>query len=203
MGTFQQSIIFFEIASLLLSLMFIKKFKSKQYYFFISYLIFAVAADFVGGLITEVSNAWVFNIYTFFEYSSVAGIYYFLNKNPFSKKVVFYMSIIFFCIYAISFIYTPLQRYTVIILHFFVVPFLFLFFQELLNSKKIINYKKQLFFWITVGLLIYYFGTLPFITLSFIGQLQTKVLFTVPGIIVVIMHLIFTVSLIWLRKVQK
>jgi hypothetical protein len=203
MGTFQDSIIFFEIASLLLSLMFIKKFKSKQYYFFISYLIFAVAADYVGGLITEVSNAWVFNIYTFFEYSSVAGIYYFLNKNPFSKKVIFYMSIIFYCIYIISFIYTPLQRYTVIILHFFVVPFLFLYFQELLNSKKIINYKKQLFFWITVGLLIYYFGTLPFITLSFIGQLQTKVLFTVPGIIVVIMHLIFTVSLIWLRKAQK
>lgn len=203
MNTFQESIIFFEIASLLLSLIFINKFKSKQYYFFISYLIFAIIADFIGGLITESSDAWVFNIYTFFEYSSVAGIYYFLNKNTFSKKVIFYMSIIFYCIYAFSFIYTPLQRYTVIVLHFFVLPFLFLYFQELLNSKKIINYKKELFFWITVGLLIYYLGTLPFITLSFIEQLQTKVLYTIPGVIVVIMHLIFIGNLIWLRKVQK
>lgn len=203
MEFFQNNIIFLELASLLLALMFTNKFKSKQYYFFISYLIFAITADFIGGLFTKVSNAWIFNIYTFFEYSAVAGIYYFLNKNPFSKKVIFYMSIFFYCIYAISFIYTPLQRYTVIVLHFFVVPFLFLYFQELLNSKKIINYKKELFFWITVGLLIYYLGTLPFITLSFIEQLQTKVLYTIPGVIVVIMHLIFIGNLIWLRKVQK
>jgi hypothetical protein len=203
MEAFQNNIIFLELASLLLALMFVKTFKSKYYYFFIAYLIFAITADFIGGLITKGSNAWVFNIYTFFEYSAVAGIYYFLNKNPFSKKVIVSMSTIFYCIYIISFIYIPLQRYTVIILHFFVVPFLFLFLQELLNSNKITNYKKQLFFWITVGLLIYYLGTLPFITLSFIEQLQTKVLYTIPGIILVIMHLIFIMSLIWLRKVRK
>lgn len=203
MDTFQENIIFFEIVSLLLSILFIKTFKSKQYYFFISYLIFAIVADFVGGLITESSDAWIYNIYTFFEYLSVVGIYYFLNKKPSSKKIVFYLSIIFYSIYAISFIYTHLQRYTVIILHFFVVPFLFLYFKELLNSNKITNYKKQLFFWITVGLLIYYLGTLPFITLSFIGILKNKILFTIPAIILVIMHLIFTVSLIWLRKVQR
>lgn len=203
MDTFQDNIIYLEIVSLLLSLIFINKFKSKQYYFFISYLIFAIAADFIGGLITESSDAWVYNIYTFFEYTSVAGIYYFLNNKPYSKKVIIYVSILFYFIYGISFIYIPLQRYTVIILHFFVVPFLFLYFQELLNSKKITNYKKELFFWITVGLLIYYFGTLPFITLSFIGRLQNKILWTIPAVILLIMHLIFMASFIWVRKIQK
>lgn len=202
MDTFQDNIIYFEIVSLFLSLFFINKFKSKHYCFFISYLFFAVAADVVGEQV-KVDNAWVYNIYTFFEYTSVAGIYYFLNNKPFSKKVIIFVSIIFYIIYGISFLYTFLQNFTVIILHFFVVPFLFLYFQELLNSKKITNYKKQLFFWITVGLLIYYFGTLPFITLSFIEELQTKMLYTIPGVIVVIMHLIFIVNLIWLKKVQK
>ena len=203
METFQESIIYIEIVSLILSIMFVKSFKSKHYYFFIIYLFFAIVADGLGGYFAENGNFWVFNMYTFFEYSSVAGIYYFLNSKSFSKKVVFYASIIFYGIYAISFIYKPLQSYTVIILHFFVVPFLFLYLQELLNSEKIINYKKQLFFWITVGLLLYYFGTLPFVTMSFIGRLQNRILFIVPAILVVIMHFIFIVNLIWLRKVRK
>lgn len=203
MDTFQDSIIYFEIISLILALVLINSFKSKHYYFFIAYIFFAIVADGVGDYFAENGNFWVFNLYTFFEYSSVAAIYYFLNKNSFSKKVIFYSSIIFYSIYAISFIYTQLQSYTVIILHFFVVPFLFLFLQELLNSEKIINYKKQLFFWITVGLLLYYFGTLPFVTMSFIGRLQNRILFIVPAILVVIMHFIFIVNLIWLRKVRK
>jgi hypothetical protein len=203
METFQESIIYIEIVSLILSIMFVKSFKSKHYYFFIIYLFFAIVADGLGGYFAENGNFWVFNMYTFFEYSSVAGIYYFLNSKSFSKKVVFYASIIFYGIYAISFIYKPLQSYTVIILHFFVVPFLFFYLQELLNSEKIINYKKQLFFWITVGLLLYYFGTLPFVTMSFIGRLQNRILFIVPAILVVIMHFIFIVNLIWLRKVRK
>jgi hypothetical protein len=203
MEAFQNNIIFLEIASLLLCLIFFNIFKSKQFYFFIGYLMFAILADFIGGIIEVGSDAWLYNIYTFFEYSSVAGIYYFLANKQLSKKVVFFVSILFYLIYTISFIYHPLQRYTVIILHFCVVPFLFLYFQELLNSKKIINYKKQLFFWITVGLLIYYFGTLPFITLSFIGELQNKILWNIPAVILIIMHLIFIVSLICLRKIRK
>lgn len=203
MEVLQNNIIFLQIASLVLSLIYINRFKSKQYYFFIFYLVSAIVADAIGGLINESSDAWIYNIYTFFEYSSMAGIYYFLNNKSLSKKVVLYVSILFYLIYSISFIYTPLQRYTVIILHFFVIPFLFLYFQELLNSKNITNYKKQLFFWITVGLLIYYFGTLPFITLSFIGELRNKILWNIPAVILIIMHLIFMVSFICMRRTQK
>lgn len=203
MEAFQDSIIYLEIVSLIIAVFFIKSHKNTQYYFFIAYLFFAIAADAIGDYFAENGNFWVFNIYTFFEYSSVAGIYYFLIEKSFSKRIIFYTSIIFYCIYGISFIYIQLQSYTVIIMHFFVVPFLFLYLEELLNSKKIINYKKQLFFWITVGLLIYYFGTLPFVTMSFIGRLQNRILFIVPAILVVIMHFIFIVNLIWLKKVRK
>lgn len=203
MDLFQDSIIFLEIVSLIVALMFIWAFKNRHYYLFIAYLFFAIMADVFGHLYESAGNLWIFNIYTFFEYGSIAGIYYFLNNKSLSKKIILYSTIIFYGIYLISFFYIPLQSYTVIILHFFAIAFLFLYFQELLNSKKISNYKKQLFFWITVGLLIYYFGTLPFITLSFIGRLQTKLLYTIPGIILVITHLIFIVSLIWMRRIQK
>lgn len=203
MDLFQASLIYLEFTSLLLTLFFFNSFKSKQYYFFISYLIFAVLADFLGGLINEGSDACLYNIYTFFEYGSVALIYYYATNTKLAKKVIVYTSIFFYIVYAFSFVFTELQNYTVILLHFCVVPFFFFYFQELLNSKKIMNYKKQLFFWITVGLLIYYFGNLPFITMSFIGKLHNRILFTVPAFILLIMHIVFIVNLIWLRKVRK
>ena len=202
---FQDALWYIELTSLLLTLLFFKSFKSKQYCFFIAYLLFAVLADFFGGLIEETgsNDAWLYNIYTFFEYGSVALIYYYATNTKLSKKVILYTSIFFYTIYALSFVFTSWQTYTVILLHFCVVPFFFFYFQELLNSKKIMNYKKQLFFWITVGFLIYYFGNLPFITLSFIGTLQNRFLFTVTAFVLLLMHGIFIVNLIWLRKVRK
>ncbi|EAQ43209.2 hypothetical protein MED152_10805 [Polaribacter sp. MED152] len=203
MELFQDSLLYVELISLLLTLLFLKSYKSKQYCFFIAYLLFAVLADFLGGLINEGSDAWLYNIYTFFEYGSVALIYYYATNTKLSKKVIVYTSIFFYTIYGLSFVFTSWQTYTVILLHFCVVPFFFFYFQELLNSKKIMNYKKQLFFWVTVGFLIYYFGNLPFITLSFIGMLQNRILYSVPTFILLIVHGIFIVNLIWLRKVRK
>lgn len=203
MDLFHDSLLYVELTSLLLTLLFFKSFKSKQYCFFIAYLLFAFLADFLGGFINETSDAWLYNIYTFFEYGSIALIYYYATKTKLSKKVIVYTSTIFYIIYALSFVFTHWQTYTVILLHFCVIPFFFFYFQELLNSKKIMNYKKQLFFWITVGFLIYYFGNLPFITLSFIGTLQNRFLFSVTAFVLLLMHVIFIVNLIWLRKVRK
>jgi len=203
MYLFEDALLYVELTSLLLALFFFNSFKSKQFCFFIAYLLFAVLADFLGGLINEASDAWLYNIYTFFEYGSVALIYYYVTNTKLSKKVIVYTSIFFYTIYALSFVFIDLQTYTVILLHFCVVPFFFFYFQELLNSKKIMKYKKQLFFWITVGFLIYYFGNLPFITLLFMGTLKNRFLFSITCCVLLIMHGIFIVNLIWLRKVRK
>jgi hypothetical protein len=42
---------------------------------------------------------------------------------------------------------------------------LFLFFRELLVSNKIVNYKRDLSFWISFGLLVYYLGSTPAVSL--------------------------------------
>ena len=99
MELFHNSLLYVELTSLLLTLLFFNSFKSKQYYFFITYLIFAVLADFLGGLINEGNDAWLFNIYTFFEYGSVALIYYYATNTRLAKKVIVYTSIFFYTIY--------------------------------------------------------------------------------------------------------
>tara|TARA_R110002050_G_scaffold78954_2_gene168774 strand:+ start:1459 stop:2097 length:639 start_codon:yes stop_codon:yes gene_type:complete len=192
-----------EILSIILSLRYFPKFKKTYYYFFIAFLVFAVLFETLGMLLKGTNNYWIYNIYTFFEFSSLIGIYYFLNTNIKSKKIIIFLSIIYYIIYFISFKYVVLQKYTVIILPFFVVPFMFLYLQKLLNSSKIMNYKKVLPFWLTVGFLIYYLASVPFFSLQYLFGLYDRLLFTLLSAVVIIMHLIFIVSLIWIRPIQK
>ena len=192
-----------EILSIILSLRYLPKFKSTYYYFFIAFLVFAVLFETLGMLIKGNNNYWIYNIYTFFEFSSLIGIYYFLNTSVKSKKIIIVLSIIYYIIYFISFKYDVLQKYTVIILPFFVVPFMFLYLQKLLNSSKIMNYKKVLPFWLTVGFLIYYLASVPFFSLQYLFGLYDRLLFTLLSAVVILMHLIFIVSLIWIKPIQK
>ena len=192
-----------EILSIILSLRYFPKFKKTYYYFFIAFLVFAVLFETLGMLLKGTNNYWIYNIYTFFEFSSLIGIYYFLNTNIKSKKIIIFLSIIYYIIYFISFKYVVLQKYTVIILPFFVVPFMFLYLQKLLNSSKIMNYKKVLPFWLTVGFLIYYLASVPFFSLQYLFGLYDRLLFTLLSAVVIIMHLIFIVSLIWIKPIQK
>ena len=80
---------------------------------------------------------------------------------------------------------------------------MFLYLQKLLNSSKIMNYKKVLPFWLTVGFLIYYLASVPFFSLQYLFGLYDRLLFTLLSAVVIIMHLIFIVSLIWIRPIQK
>ncbi|WP_026775793.1 hypothetical protein [Polaribacter sp. Hel_I_88] len=192
-----------EILSIILSLIYLPKYKKTYYYFFIAFLVFAVLFEALGMLLSGGNNYWIYNIYTFFEFSSLIGIYYFLNTNVKSKKIIIALSIIYYIIYFISFKYVVLQKYTVIILPFFVVPFMFLYLQKLLNSSKIMNYKKVLPFWLTVGFLIYYLASVPFFSLQYLFGLYDRLLFTLLASVVIIMHLIFIISLIWIKPIQK
>ncbi|WP_339884327.1 hypothetical protein [Polaribacter vadi] len=192
-----------EILSIILSLRYFPKFKKTYYYFFIAFLVFAVLFETLGMLLKGTNNYWIYNIYTFFEFSSLVGIYYYLNTSVKSKKIIILLSIIYYIIYFISFKYVVLQKYTVIILPFFVVPFMFLYLQKLLNSSKIMNYKKVLPFWLTVGFLIYYLASVPFFSLQYLFGLYDRLLFTLLSSVVIIMHLIFIVSLLWIKPIQK
>ena len=205
MGFFADFILIVELLSLSLSLVLLSKFRSEYFYFFI---LFIFCADLVELLSLfyrgkRMNTYWIYNVYTFFEFTSIAAIYYHLNNEMKSKSIIIYMSVVFYCIYFSSFYFTVIQNYTVIILPFFTVPFMFLYMRELLNSNKIINYKKELPFWITVGFLIYYIGSLPFFTLQYVVGLRDRVLFTLLASVVLVMHLTFIGGLLWSKPVQK
>lgn len=191
-----------EASSIIFTILFFNKYKGFYFYFFLIYLICAYLADVLGTYFyngTE-GNRWVYNIYTFFEFTSLLIIYYSLLEERMSKKVLYVLSILFYSWYVLSFYFVFLETYTLIILGFVITTFIFLYLKELLNSNKITSFQVSLPFWISVGFLIYYLGTLPFFSLLYLGGMKDRLLFAVLETLIVVMHIIFIIGLIWSKK---
>lgn len=192
-----------EASSIIFSVLFFKKHKAFYFYCFFAYLVFAYLADILGELYRPTGNHWLYNIYTFFEFTSILMIYYALLEEKFSKKVVLFLSLAFYGYYGLSYQFEQLQTYTLILLGFIVTTFIFLYLKELLNSNRITSFQVSLPFWISVGFLIYYLGTLPFFSLLYLGGMKDRLLFTVLETLIVVMHLIFILGLLWSKKQPK
>jgi len=158
--------------------------------------------EYLIGNFFQKNNLNIYNIYTFFEFNLVSIIYFNLNKEKVSRLIISYLIGVFNIIYFLSFYFLLLQKYTVTIGALTVSVFMVLYLKELLNSNKIIDYKRDLPFWITVGMLFYYLCTIPFLALVYIG-LEGHLLFYIINIITIITHLCFIYGLLWSKKTEN
>ncbi len=146
----------------------------------------------------KISNVEVYNIYTFFEYNIIGAMYFYIingKKNRFLMKCLI---IVFNVVYFFSFVYNKLQYYTVTVGSIVVGVFLIMYLGELLQSNKILNYKKHLEFWVTVGFFIFYLASIPFsITLRF---LPDRSLFVIQTSLIFIMNFCILFGLVWSKK---
>jgi len=182
-----------------------KKFKSRFIFYFICFIYISLATELIGlylWKVLEVNNSWVFNIYTFFEFNLIALMYLNITKDNKTEQVIKYVSIIFNIIYFFSFFYTPLQDKYITVMDFLAISIFSLFYmRQLLNSEKILNYKKHLPFWITVGFLIFYLSSIPF---QFVREnLNTRRMFFIQMILIYIMHTCFIFGLLWSKEETK
>jgi hypothetical protein len=191
---------FLELLTVLVVLFHFKKYKEAYFKCFFVYALVLFTFEILIYFFFKKNNIHIYNIYTFFEFNLVATIYYFLNKEKLSLTLMKYSMIVFNIVYFISFYFTSLQAYTTILGALIVSVFMILYLKELLNSSKIIDYRIDLSFWITVGMLFYYLTTIPFLTLVYVIGMKSPLLFYIIHIITIITHLCFIYGLIWSRK---
>ncbi len=82
----------------------------------------------------------------------------------------------------------------------FILVYLILFFTELVNSDKLLHFKKLAVFWVASGMLIFYLGTFPFYGLY--NELAKNLDIFIPAAWVATslnysMYFLFTIGLIW------
>lgn len=77
----------------------------------------------------------------------------------------------------------------------------FLYLKELLLSNKILNYKKNVSFWVSVGFIVFYLPSIPFF--SMLSYMKNRDLFPILNVLVILMNIIISFGIIWSSKEVK
>lgn len=78
------------------------------------------------------------------------------------------------------------------------------YFKNLIHSKRILNFTKELEFWICLGLLIFYLSTFPFFGLYnyFLDNypVEFRIYYIVMLVLNIVMYLIFSIGMLWTKS---
>ncbi len=179
--------------------------------YFIFLLWYVVCNEFIGLYIRLYGsgyNALIINIYNLINFSYILFLFKNYLNSAKGKKLVLILCILYLISFIINGFYEnyliDFQSIPYIIAAFFVVITILLYFREILNSEKVLHAKKNLLFWIGVGLLLYFVGNIPFrIIRNYYEYLSdASTLFLVNFTLAVIMNVCFIIGFIWSDKKQ-
>ena len=190
---------------------FYAKYKRTFLRYFLVLLWYTVLNELLGIFIRDnisSHNAIVYNIYYVINFSLLFLIF----KNHLLSKVYRKWSLLFLLIYLISFsingffenYIVEFQSFPYIIAACSLIIIIAFYFIEILNSTRVLNVKKNLLFWISIGLLIYYIGNIPFRILRnyYSNSTDLSILFLINIVLTIIMNFCFIIGFIWSDKKQ-
>lgn len=87
----------------------------------------------------------------------------------------------------------------------FVIVSIIFYYIDILNSEKVLYVNKNLLFWISIGVLIYYCGNIPFrIVRNYVGGLAgASIQYLVLLILTFVMNTCFIIGFIWSNNKQQ
>lgn len=203
----RSSVVVFELLAFLTGLWHYQKFKNTVWVYFIGYLFFIFLFEAISYLFLDYFGNFRKYYYGFIVIPFQFIFWYWLYaKNLFRSPKLFY---IFSLIYLLSFIPYLLAiehtrvinslSYTTGVLLLFV-----LISKEFINQVKsdtILQFKENIRFYINLGVVLFYVGTLPFFAFDAYSFEHTKYLwnnyYTFFIVMVNVMYLLFIVGLLW------
>ncbi|MDY8136774.1 hypothetical protein [Aquimarina sp. 2201CG5-10] len=201
-----------EILTALVGTIFYHKYKNAPIIkYFIFFLWYVGINELVGLYIRQDDgiNAIIYNIYNVINFTFFFALYRHYLDKPKNKKIV----LILWIFYLISFVINGFfenylikhQKFPYIIAAFFLIITIVLYFIEILNSEKVLYTKKNLLFWVSVGLLLYFVGNIPYrIVRDYYKELaDAKILFLARFALTIIMNICFIIGFIWSNKKQQ
>ncbi len=136
--------------------------------YFIPFLLLTVIVESIGYLASIYNignrNYWLYNVFNIIEFTFYAFLFYENFKVPLLKKLVIYFIPLLIGFSLVNYIFIQgidrFHTYTLLFGSFFMVFFCCSYFYEWVLPEQITqNLLKQSFFWICVGLLLFYLGS--------------------------------------------
>ncbi len=204
-------IIIFQLITSVIGSIYFYKYKNTFLKYFLIVLWYIALNDLSGFLLRN-NNYRVEILYNTY-YLIVFSYLMFLFRNYVTNKKHKKAILLFICIYILAFLVNGFfQNYLIeysrtpyIIGASFLVISVIFYYIDILNSEKVLYVNKNLLFWISTGVLIYYSGNIPYkIVRSYAKQLvDVPIEFLVLCILTIVMNICFIIGFIWGNNKQQ
>lgn len=164
----------FELATALIASVFYKKYSGSflKYFLVMLWLIFFIEV-FVwimkrNGIMLQ--NNFLYNVITSLQYIFYFVLYYKTVRNITYRKWIVGFAVAFILSVIVNFLWlqkltltAAFHSYTFTLGAIFLIVIIGLFLIDILNTEKILYFTRYVMFWISIGLLMFYTGIIPFI----------------------------------------
>lgn len=188
--------LYFQVITAVLSLIYFYKHKNR--YRFVNLLtvrlLVSVIIEVLGKNIKP--NFIYYHFYMIFDFLIIYLIYQTLIKDKLGLLICKILLIVFFVFWGLIFFDSNCFPYAQIVGSINVGVLVFLYFKELLQSNEIIDYKKLLPFWVSIGFVVFYLGSIPFFALWNYFKTQGRGLFYILHVLIVLMNVFISIGFI-------
>jgi hypothetical protein len=195
-----------EFLCMIISICLYKTYKKKNYYiYFLLYTIAVVIVETLGSLKSyyEIHKiTYEYDVFGLVEYILIGLIYYNLTNSLKNKKIIILSVIAYIFFHSILLFDYGFRKYIIIVESLLINYLVIKYFIDLLNSKEILNYKKQLPFWLSVGFLLFFLSAIPFFSLLYSDLMKNRNLFPILHALIILYNGCFIYGLITCRKVN-
>jgi len=206
--------LYIELITAITGSIFYYKYKNTYLKYFLFLLWYIVLNEFLGfytRVYLEMNNSRIYNIYYIINFTFLLSIYkHFLQKKLFKTCVKIFI-IVYWSTCIINAFYENFLEVAQIVPYIIVSSFLIisilLYFVEILQSERILNINKELLFWISIGLLLFHIGYIPYkIVQKFYDSIASANLENLRSLffsLILILNICYITGFIWRQPSQK
>jgi hypothetical protein len=207
------SIKYLELVTVLIATAYYQKFFNSYLKYFLFLMWFVTVVEFViAGLKffdMGFQNQFVYNIVTSIQFVYYFSLYHKTIKTARYKKWIQYFLSVFTASVVVNFLFfqkltitAPFHSYTYTLGAILLIITIGLFLTEILNSEKILFFQRYLMFWISIGLLLFHTGIIPFIISFnfFPAMLSSDSLSIIFFTLNFVMYSCLTIGFAWSQK---
>lgn len=215
--------LFLEVLSLLIGFVFLKDLKrNKGFIYFIPFLIATVAVECTAKLLTDTENPnenrsiryMIFNVFTTCEFIFYSLIFLIYLSNKTLRRIITVLIPIYIILVTINVAYIQgtdkFHRYTFLLGGFLMVVYsCFFLYESILPDSINIKLSEHPFFWVMIGLLIFYLGSViinalfEYLTSAALGKEGTHIYSYINNSLNVVLYGSFIIAFILCRKNRK
>lgn len=210
----QSFTLYIEIITAIVASFYFYKYKNTYLKYFLFLFWYIILNELIGRYIrlnTSLSSSIVYNIYNVVNFIFLLSVYkHFINKQKYKRYIRSFM-----IIYLISFILNGIfyenyflesQTIPYVIGSLFLIISIIFYFIEILKSERILLITRLLLFWISIGLLLFHIGYIPYrVIKKYYSIIPTSIGFLLQlfYMLILIMNICFIIGFVKSPKLKE